>query len=300
MALFRITPFFLLVLQHSGTVAVRDTYHTVREGDDIALACEIEDQNQCESTNWDSVVKGRVLGLFKRGHIGKNVNPSVRLLQNCSLLLRRVTAEQKGAYICSENSSTYTQRNIHYLSVVILSQSTQQDRVTYNCSVKDCYHNVTWLNNNNQEVTKDHTDLQMSQYHSFSVCWASVSFKNTSPPSPSHRALKCEIRQRLSTEIFTFFPKFKDLPPTSLTNCSCEETPTTATHTGFFLRHVLLSAGLLALILSVVTVLLYTKVKGSRMSRSHYSRAYAQSSVMYENTREEPSVSIRLQPRYEN
>lgn len=90
--------------------------------------------------------------------------------------------------------------------------------MTLNCSVtpKQCDHEVKWLNNDKD--TEDYPELKLSR----SGCSVSVSFTDSSPPSQFYRTLKCEVKQRYTNNLFTFFPQSppEDKPTTPSTPSS--------------------------------------------------------------------------------
>ncbi len=82
----------------------------VRVGGDVTLPCEnmIKDQHNCESTTWLFNDKGQALPQVERGKIHKDVKAKSHRLsvtENCSLVIKNVTAEDAGHYFCRQFKS---------------------------------------------------------------------------------------------------------------------------------------------------------------------------------------------------
>ncbi|KAJ4921971.1 hypothetical protein JOQ06_027787, partial [Pogonophryne albipinna] len=188
---------------------------TVRAGDEVTLPCDnlIHDQDECERTLWrffDS--RGSAVKLFEDGQVHKAKSDRLRVTENCSLVIKKVTEEDAGVYLCSQFSRSGEERSISlvYLFVVTMTEHLVNDEVTLNCSVETdgrCEHSAKWLLQG-RDVDKDHKEI------------------NTSHPQSSGDA--------------------------------------TTTGTPGLLRLILVSVGLAALIVTVVTVHIWTRAKGGK------------------------------------
>ncbi|XP_028460450.1 uncharacterized protein LOC114572868 [Perca flavescens] len=99
---------FLIPLLHFTAAAGNHLLSsTVRAGDDVTLSCKhvIDGQRKCDSTTWIFSGSGNTVPLFELGKIkeeagDKSDRLSVR--ENCSLVIKKVTEEDAGLYICRQ------------------------------------------------------------------------------------------------------------------------------------------------------------------------------------------------------
>ncbi|WP_438637259.1 immunoglobulin domain-containing protein [Paraclostridium dentum] len=77
----------------------------VRDGDDVTLPCKnvINDQNKCDATAWEFSDARNTVELIILGQIGEYAKSSVS--ENCSLVIKKVTDEDVGLYICRQYKS---------------------------------------------------------------------------------------------------------------------------------------------------------------------------------------------------
>jgi len=101
-------------------------YPIVRAGDEVTLPFDnvIDDQDKCESTEWLFSHSGSTVTLFKDGQIHKAAKAKsdrLRVTQNCSLVIKKVTEEDAGYYTCRQIRSGIQQGpdSDVYLHVVI-------------------------------------------------------------------------------------------------------------------------------------------------------------------------------------
>ncbi|KAJ4929435.1 hypothetical protein JOQ06_005043, partial [Pogonophryne albipinna] len=117
--------------------------------------------------------------LFEYGQIHKDLakakSDRLRVEKNCSLVIKNVTEEDAGRYICRQfKSGEQVSGSEVYLSVVTMTKHQDNDEVTLDCSLKtygECRHSVKWLLQG-RDVVKDHRDIKTSQ----SFCSATVTF----------------------------------------------------------------------------------------------------------------------------
>ncbi|KAJ4921973.1 hypothetical protein JOQ06_027789 [Pogonophryne albipinna] len=211
--------------------------YIVRAGDEVTLSFVnvIHDQDVCESTLWRFYgSRGPSVKLFEDGQIHKAKSDRLRVTENCSLGIKKVTEEDAGVYTCRQFSRSGKQQSPEsevLLNVVTMTEHQVNDEVTLNCSVstfRDCEHSVKWLLQG-RDVDKDHREI------------------NTSHPQSSGDAT------------------------TTGTPAIDEWTSENNKGTGADCKHpegpavwwlILVSVGLAALIVTVVTVHIWTRAKG--------------------------------------
>nr|XP_040016963.1 uncharacterized protein LOC120808265 isoform X1 [Gasterosteus aculeatus aculeatus] len=188
--------FLILMLQF--TEAATEQRLTVRDGDEVTLPCNsvTEDQNNCDSIVWlFTYLRSRPpVVLVRNGKIEKAKAESDRLsvLQNCSLVMKKVTRGDVGLYVCRQSRSGRRHKDAEvHLSVVSMTEETNRDEVTLRCSVwtyERCPRTVKWMNGG-QDVDKD-KEVKTSR----NSCFASLSFKTSHFfYTSSFTSLKCEV-----------------------------------------------------------------------------------------------------------
>ncbi|XP_030262009.1 uncharacterized protein LOC115574549 isoform X2 [Sparus aurata] len=173
--------FVTAMLQFTGAAENLPASFTVTVGDDVTLTCEnmIKPQQRCNSTIWifSGLGNKQVVELVGHGEIDKDVKAEDRLsvTENCSLVIKNVTVEDVGLYVCQQYKSRGAQSSsdsVVYLSVVSMTEHQNHDKVTLICSVSTygpCSHTVKWLFEG-KEVDKDNRGVTTSQC----LCSASV------------------------------------------------------------------------------------------------------------------------------
>ncbi|XP_038583671.1 uncharacterized protein LOC119909496 [Micropterus salmoides] len=190
---------------------------TVRVGDEVTLPCEnvIDGQQRCEYTTWIFSGSGNkpAVKLFELGQIhneAKSKSDRLSVTENCSLVIKKVTVEDVGYYGCRQFNKSGQQApdSLVHLSVIIMTEHQDGDKVTLNCSVlthkQFCRHTVKWLYEG-KDVDKDNKDMKTSQ----SVCYTTVSFPDSHFINKSKSNLTCEVTDRNSrkVQLFTFSPQ---------------------------------------------------------------------------------------------
>ncbi|XP_033979681.1 uncharacterized protein LOC117477162 isoform X1 [Trematomus bernacchii] len=265
---------FLMLLLHFPAADVKRYSRIVRAGDEVTLPFDnvIDDQDKCESTKWlfyDSPYTAAVT-LFEDGQIHKDPKAKsdrLNVTENCSLVIKKVTEEDAGAYSCKQFNKSGEHQGPEsrvYLSVVTMTGHLDNDEVTLNCSVETfgrCTHPVKWLLQG-QDVDKDHREIKTSQ----SSCSASVTFL-TSLFSYTTRfeLFTCNVSNGYTGEVHLFPVS----PQSSATHEWTSENNNKETDS----KHpegpavwwlIMVSVGLAALIITVVTVLIWTRAKGGK------------------------------------
>ncbi|XP_031148889.2 uncharacterized protein LOC116045395 [Sander lucioperca] len=200
MAQFRwiIMSSFLMLLVQFTEAAVTHSSSTVRVGDEVTLSCGnvTDDQEKCNSTDWVFTRSGNGVILFQHGQIQKGAKAKsdrLSVTEKCSLVIKKVTLEDAGAYVCMQLRSG---QHVVFLNVVTISPSSpvtekkNDDSVTLNCSVLcggsfKCFHTVKWL------YEGDENDLKTTELNSS----ATVTFTTSHlyHKSEYYKLLKCAV-----------------------------------------------------------------------------------------------------------
>ncbi|XP_033979770.1 uncharacterized protein LOC117477209 isoform X2 [Trematomus bernacchii] len=269
---------FLMLLLHFPDL--KGYSLTVRPGDEVTLPFDnvIDDQDKCESTEWlfrHSRSSG--VTLFKDGRIHKEAKAKsdrLRVTQNCSLVIKKVTEEDAGLYGCSQFRSGVQQGSVSvvYLHVVTMTGHLDNDEVTLNCSVETfgrCDQTVKWLLQG-QDVDTDHREIKTSQ----SSCSASVTFL-TSLFSYTTRSelFTCKVTDELTGDVQVFlFSAQSSGDATTTGTPTIHEWTSENNNKETDCKHpegpavwwvIMVPVGLAALIITVVTVHIWTRTKGA-------------------------------------
>nr|XP_054604613.1 uncharacterized protein LOC129165455 [Nothobranchius furzeri] len=254
----------------SGVVC-EDLLYTIRAGDDVTLSCEnvIKGNRNCNTTTWNYNKLGRAAQeLVDHGQVKYSRSDPLSLAGNCSLVLRNISAEDAGLYTCRqyeiEGGSTSRRDAPVYLSVVTLREQTEQNKVTFTCSVSpydECRRKVKWLFKGN-DVEKDHPDIKTS---SPSSCSAAVTFQtSTYVYSSRFKLFICEVETENKQQLFTF-SSGPTGGKTDTTESAGGSPPTPGPScTAVWLRFLIGSVGLAALTAGVVVTSRRTRAKGRK------------------------------------
>uniref|UniRef100_UPI0037E8ECA4 uncharacterized protein isoform X2 n=1 Tax=Semicossyphus pulcher TaxID=241346 RepID=UPI0037E8ECA4 len=299
--------FVTLVLLFTATTG---EFHSLnRDGDDVTLppGNVTDDKTRCDRTNW---VFRRSIELVKDGQILKSSEDRLSLTADCSLLIKKVTVEDAGVYYCQQSYSGQ-QDTLVYLSVVNMIEQKDGEWVILSCSVSAadrCEYTVMWLYEGEQE------DIETFP----AECSLTVRFR-TSLFNQSSKYLdlfKCEVTDGYTHKKhpFDFSPQSSDekagedatkpstTPPIRTTESS-KTTGTDSTRPAIngpgWLRFTIVSVGLAALIISVVAVNIWAKVKTAEGNKTQTDDDAVQNdddendgSVIYENTGG-PAATVR-------
>nr|XP_046228721.1 uncharacterized protein LOC124050332 isoform X2 [Scatophagus argus] len=182
----------------------------VGDGEEVTLPCDNRraDLHRCDEIDWlfiDLENRATVL-LVKRGQIGeqaKTKSDRLSVTKNCSLVIKKVSAEDVGLYTCRQ--SLQVDVNVH-LSVVTMTEREDADEVTLSCSVvtyERCGHTVKWLNEG-KEVTEGEDDMKTSG----SDCSVTVTLRSSfvKQKSKYREQFRCEVTDRVTQTVqqFTF------------------------------------------------------------------------------------------------
>ncbi|XP_069578843.1 uncharacterized protein [Brachyistius frenatus] len=307
--------FLVLMLQFTATAGQRLSF-TVRLGHDVTLPCEnvIIGQRNCDITDWlfrDLRSRG-MIQLINSEQIGPDVGSKsdrLSVTSNCSLAIKNITDKDYGLYNCRQLKSRQKITDFFVLlSVVKITDYEEDETFTLTCSLLTygCYrYRVEWMNTS--------SDMMTSSYQ----CSSNVTFttSHVDQKSEFYKSLKCKVTDVVTEEehLFSFShqttyevstkttirPTIQ--PTTTKTTIRPTIQPTTTkeinTSPGFpyLLRCIVVSLGLAALVISVVTVNIWTRIKGNQNQKEENTVHNDEDvgTVNYENIGE-PSVSFQL------
>ncbi|XP_036942291.1 uncharacterized protein LOC119012498 isoform X2 [Acanthopagrus latus] len=294
--------FVTAMLQFTGAAENLPASFTVTVGDDVTLTCEnvIKPQQQCNSTVWTFSGLGskQVVELVELGQIGKDVKAKDRLsvTEKCSLVIKKVTVEDVGRYICEQyeyrGAPKSSPDSVVYLSVVSMTEHQNHDEVTLNCSVwtyEPCRHTVKWLYEGKEcSVTDGDKEQQLFPFR-----------LQSSGKKPGETTATTTTAKPPPTPLLTATTESSDTSRTKRTSTTVRRADDASSGPQVGWRYIIVSVGLSALLISVVTVSMWTRTKGNKTQRQE-NREHDdedededEGTVVYENTGE-PSASVRL------
>ncbi|XP_027896380.1 uncharacterized protein LOC114158754 isoform X2 [Xiphophorus couchianus] len=217
--------FLFFILQFTGALS-RDLslYYTVRAGDDVTLSCEnvIDGHSNCGTTSWVYSKAGRqAVELVNLGQVKVTRSDRLSVSANCSLVVKKVTAEDVGRYNCRQfekpGEGQFGPDAVVRLSLVHLTEHEDQNKMTLNCSVvtdEPCKHSVKWLYNGNL-LDKDNKEITESS----SSCSAAVAFQTSHHFYQSRfNTFKCEVKIENKVQLFTFNSRPSEKDKTTTTS----------------------------------------------------------------------------------
>ncbi|XP_043962815.1 uncharacterized protein LOC122825454 [Gambusia affinis] len=216
--------FLFFILQFTGAQS-RNLFlsYTVRAGDDVTLSCEnvIDGHSNCYTTSWIYSKTGRTVELVYHGQVKDTRSDRLSVSANCSLVVKNVTDEDVGRYICrqfkKQGGSQSGSDALVRLSLVHLTEYEYQNKMTLICSVvteEPCKHSVKWLFKNNS-IDKNNNEITESS----SFCSAAVTFQTSHYINPSRfNTFKCEVKTENKVQVFTFSSRPSEKDKTTTTS----------------------------------------------------------------------------------
>ncbi|XP_067337854.1 uncharacterized protein [Channa argus] len=253
---------FLISMLQLTAVTGQFSFVSVGDGGDVTLPCK-NAKRKCDSTFWlfSNSARNETVPLVLSGRVDETQISERRdrlsLTETCSLLIAGVTVEDVGVYGCRQiRAGKQAGGDVYvHLSVLTVSQRTEGETVTLNCSLSTyghCRHTVKWLYDG-KEVDEDDS-LKTSQ----TDCSDTVTLRKF-PDNRTRRAdtLKCVVTDDSTGKVqrFPFTPQSSgDTKATSVRSVG------SGTNTAL-LRLIIVSVGLTTLIIIVVVVDVWTRTK---------------------------------------
>ncbi|XP_063757663.1 uncharacterized protein LOC134876583 isoform X2 [Eleginops maclovinus] len=215
----------------------------------------------------------RCLNTRKIHNDAKAKSDRLRVLKNCSLVIKKVTEEDAGRYTCRQFRSGQQQGpdSLVDLSVVTMTEHQDTDEVTLRCSVStygDCGLTVKWLFQG-RDVDKDHREIKTST----SSCSASVTFQTSHFSNTSRSKLfTCAVTAGGNVHTFTPQSSGEDTKPAKTNPPPPPPPPTTTTTTannnmnsGWWWGLIVVTVGVAALTIISVAVIRRKRTQGQRL-----------------------------------
>ncbi|TKS74867.1 hypothetical protein D9C73_008950 [Collichthys lucidus] len=273
----------IALLQFTAAAEELPPSFTIRAGQEVTLPCGnvIDGQKNCDSTTWAFIESGHRASkqLIKFGQIdkknAKSKSDRLSVTQKCSLIIKKVTPQDAGRYICQQRKSGQRQEpdsEVH-LSVVTMTESKDTDRVKWSCFVSSydgqCRPRAQWLYvGNNVEGKWERSSpgpcIDHMTYHS-----------SHSNHTPSSDLFECEVTDQDKVQVFHFRLQPSGDGTTATTESSMERgTNMTAfpirddsANLKCWWRVIIVPVGVAALTIIVVAVSMWTRTKGRKRQR---------------------------------
>ncbi|XP_008395566.2 uncharacterized protein LOC103457303 [Poecilia reticulata] len=301
------------------------SFFTVQAGDKITLPCENlrKDQKTCDRTTWTYRNFMQEGTIFENGQMNKDATTKsgrLSLTANCSLVIKTITLQDAGLYTCKQNllASQDLQDSLVDVSVIRVSEQEFHGDVSLRCSVQEhnyCTHTVEWVYDQ-----KMPSGVEVLSYS----CRATVTFTASlfNQKSNIYELLKCKVTSKTTGEVqlFSFRPQSdeEEEDATTTTNTPTLLTtrkPTVAIATTsisrkwtslrgkatdnrkyskqqdfiYFLRCIIVTVCLAALLILVVAVNMWAKTKECRTQLEQKPNKEDDDKVTYENNKEASS-----------
>ncbi|XP_016533331.1 uncharacterized protein LOC107837688 [Poecilia formosa] len=319
-----IGPLLMILFHFPAPEGRPSSFFTVQAGDKITLPCENlrKDQKTCDRTTWTYRNFMQEGTIFENGQINKDATTKsgrLSLSANCSLVIKTITLQDAGLYSCKQNrpASHDSQDSLVDVSVIRVSEKEFNGDFSLHCSLQEhnyCTHTVEWVYDQ-----KMPSGVEVLSYS----CWATVTFTASffNQKSNLYELLKCKVTTKTTGEaqLFRFRPQSdeeedgeKDATTTNTPTLLTTRKPTVAIATTsvsrkwtslsgnatdnrkyskqqdfiYFLRCIIVSVGLAALLILVVAVNMWAKTKEFRTQLEEEPTKEDEDKVTYENNKE--------------
>ncbi|MEQ2191449.1 hypothetical protein XENOCAPTIV_028802, partial [Xenoophorus captivus] len=223
------------------------SFYIVQIGDDVTLSTANGlNKRNCESSTWifSDLKNMKTVTLLESGqflNIAKAKSNRLFITADCSLVIKNFSVHDAGCY----TSRYYLLEQQHgpdfriYVSVINLAEEKNDGKVTLFCSMFEndgCMHSVKWVFEGEEKMS---SEMEIAT----SSCSSNVTFTASDPEL--HKSLKCKVMNYYTDTVWLF----------DFRSQSSDEKSDFV----YLMRCSILSLGLAALIISVVTFEIWTK-----------------------------------------
>ncbi|CAJ1077869.1 uncharacterized protein LOC116706110 [Xyrichtys novacula] len=271
--------------QRTAESGLEKQFITVRVGDEVTLPCGelMKDQRSCDKTTWlySHEVGLTAEKLVTHGNISKTAisrgySDRLRVGEDCSLVLENVAREDVGCYVCIQFKPGVPTNAPVFLSVINMVNQ----EVMFYCSVftySGCRHTVQW------QYKGSMTDVHTVQ----STCSARVTFPAPLQKSNSEEQLVCNVTDNKSGQTHLWDVNLQSSNGNNGGHKPSGKEETTGGESSTkpaLIRSIIVSVGLLALIITVVMVNIWTRTEVNQKLKKHDAVDEDEGSVHYENS----------------
>ncbi|XP_041661740.1 uncharacterized protein LOC121521672 [Cheilinus undulatus] len=225
---------------------------TVRVRDNVTLPCGnlTKNKQSCDKTSWlynrDSHAKTLVKNGKITGEISKDKAKRLNVLANCSLVIKNVTTEDVGVYICKHHN----QDPVVSLSVINIESEAELFLFCSVLTYSGCWYSVQWMYKRSQE------DIETNSH----TCSADVSFKTPHLHQKSNieELLYCKVTDNRSGQTLLF-----NVPPSRGEETTEEEDQNKPAWWPF----LIVAAVVLVILIVVVVFIRRKKAQGNKTQR---------------------------------
>ncbi|XP_008395401.1 uncharacterized protein LOC103457212 isoform X2 [Poecilia reticulata] len=262
----------ILMLQFIAQTETQPTFLTVRGGNDVTLPCgnRRDTHDESDGTIWlfNHKHTSETKTLVKLGNSHremKTISDRLSVTANGSLLLRNVTEDDGGRYICQWTKSGQPDHFVVFLYVIKIIEQENPDSVALICSVVQydhCLHEVEWIYEGKEEKPSD----MVIYSHS---CSATVTFPTSHlrQKFDIYQLLTCKVTSSVTTavQLFPFNPQTSEENQAKTTE-GVDKTNGSAdfTSTSFPWRYIIIPLCLAMVLMTAVVIIRWNRNKGNK------------------------------------
>ncbi|MED6270426.1 hypothetical protein CHARACLAT_010253 [Characodon lateralis] len=287
----------VLALQFTEITGQFSPTYVVREGDDVTLPCDIMRDDRCEKTNWlFSKSQDAEIIVSEGGQVCKNTE-KLKVMTNCSLVIKKVSDEDDGFYTCrSIHSRGHLDAKDVYLFLITMTEKEEGEHVRLPCFVSTsrtkCTHTEEWMD---EEKTVEDAEI----IHT-SRCLVTVvipaSFLKENPKYLERFSCKLKDDDTKIDQLFAHSPQSSgndanttkpDGRKTDVTVPAIRDTPTTPLNLWLY---IVVTLGVVALITTVAVIILWRRREDSIMLQDE--EQILNSAVVSSNPETSPNMRV--------
>ncbi|XP_035984750.1 uncharacterized protein LOC118558342 [Fundulus heteroclitus] len=263
--------FPILILQFTAVAGQRRAFFTVKVGDGVTLPCAYvkQEKHNCDRITWTSNKPGnRNVSWFNRGNFTKEAKAKsdrMSVTANCSLVIKNVTADDFGKYICREGLNPVP--IVVDLTVTTMTEQRNNETVTFNCSVTTdtyCRHTVVWVFEGKEQLP---SEKNVSASCSAAI---TISASHLHQNLKFYELLKCKVKDGYDKKdlLFTFSRQHSEektghMWTTSVTPTTTQFSKDNQTKPQGWFCWAALSVVMAGLLITVIVIITLKKTKGA-------------------------------------